>query len=253
MLFVYKLSAAVIILLVSVTAGVLTTRINQVTWRFHFAETLASGIFLGAAMFHMLPDAEKNFSIYSNLSSYPWAQLLCVFSVMMLLWVEQILSKNHQHNLATSARQIPYMPITVLSLHSILEGAALGINLSTGEAFMILLAILAHKGLDSFALCTSMQRSVLTAKHSKMILLTFSLMTPLGIILASSAILLLQSHMAQLFQAIFNALGAGVFIYLAITHRINHYLYEQEDLHSLHYLLAVSAGLFVMAALAIWI
>ena len=248
MLLIYKIIAAIIILVVSIAAGVLTTRINRVTWRFHFAESLASGLFLGAAIFHMLPDAEESFSQHLSLTNYPWAQLLCVASVLMLLGIEQLLSSNRQNNV-----RVPYMPITVLSLHSLLEGAALGINLSTGEALMIFIAIFAHKGLDSFALCTNMHRSKLTARHCIIILLIFSLMTPIGIILASSATIILHSYTEQLFQAVFNALGAGAFIYIAITHRLNDYLHEQHELHTLHYLLAVSVGLSAMAALAVWI
>lgn len=248
MLLTYKISAAILIFFISLAAGALTSKINSLTWRFHFAETLASGIFLGAAVFHMLPDAEQGFRLNQSLSSYPWANLACAFSLLMLLGIEQLLSKNRHNNVPA-----PYMPITVLSLHSLLEGAALGINLSTGEAFMIFIAIIAHKGLDSFALCTSMQRSAFTKKHSNIVLLIFSLMTPLGIIIASSATLLLHSYTEQLFQSIFNALGAGAFLYLATTHRINHYIHGNHELHSMHYLLAISIGLAAMAILAIWV
>ena len=248
MLFTYKMSAAILIFLISLAAGALTNKINQVTWRFHFAETLASGVFLGAAVFHMLPDAEQGFRMNQSLSSYPWANLTCAFSLLMLLGIEQLLSKNRHNNVAA-----PYIPITVLSLHSLLEGAALGINLNTGEALMIFIAIIAHKALDSFALCTGMHGSRLTKRQRKIILLIFSLMTPLGIIIASSVTLLLHSHTEQLFQPTFNALGAGAFLYVATTHRINHYIHGNHELHSMHYLLAISLGLSAMALLAVWV
>lgn len=243
-----KISAAVLIFFISLAAGALTNKINPLTWRFHFAETLASGIFLGAAIFHMLPDAEQGFRMNPTLSSYPWANLTCAFSLLMLLAMEQLLAKKSHNNTPTS-----YMPITILSLHSLLEGTALGINVNTGEALMIFIAIIAHKGLDSFALCTHMQASKLTKKHFSILLLIFSMMTPLGIIIASSLTLLLHSYTEQLFQPIFNALGAGAFFYLASTHRINDYIHGNHELHSMHYLLAISMGLAAMAILAIWI
>ena len=248
MLFTYKISAAILIFVISLTAGVLTTKINRVTWRFHFAETLASGVFLGAAVFHMLPDAEQGFRMNQSLSNYPWANLTCAFSLLMLLGIEPLLSKNRHNNVPA-----PYMPITVLSLHSLLEGAALGINLNTGETLMIFIAIIAHKALDSFALCTGMHGSTLTKRHRKTILLIFSLMTPLGILIASSVTLLLHSYTEPLFQATFNALGAGAFLYLATTHRINDYIHGNHELHSMHYLLAISLGLAAMATLAVWV
>ena len=250
LIYIYKASAAIIIFLITFVTGKLTSKTSLITWRFYFAETLASGIFLGAAMFHMLPDAEQNFSTKLALSGYPWGHLLCVLSLLMLVGIEQLLSKNKRDDSNTPA---PYIPISVLSLHSLLEGAALGISVNNGAALMIFIAIVAHKGLDSFALCTSMRRSALTQKHSNYILFIFSLMTPLGIILASSASLLLHSYAEQFFEAVFNAVAAGAFLYLATTHQINHRLHDNSKLHALQYLLAVSMGLALMALLAVWV
>ena len=247
MLFIYTLSAAIATFIISITAGAFTTKINQITWRFHFAENLASGIFLGAAMFHMLPSAEQSFNVLSSFH-YPIAHLLCVLSLLMLFAIERFLSKAPPHYSKNHC-----MPMTVLSLHSLLEGAALGINLTSSEAGMIFIAIMAHKGLDSFALCTRMQRSALTKKQARTLLLIFSLMTPFGIVLASSAVVLLQSASEQLFQAVFNALGSGAFLYLAIAHQLSHPMDENNASCSLRYLSAMSLGLAAMAILAFWV
>src|SRR5262249_47258524 len=117
----------------------------------------------------------------------------------------------------------------------------------------IFIAIIAHKGLDSFALCMNVKRSAVSQSQHLPLLVLFSLMTPLGIMIVSTLTLWLQSQTGQLLQAILNSLGAGAFIYLATAHKTNHYLHSTHALHALYYLLAVSAGLAAMAALAVWV
>jgi hypothetical protein len=68
----YKALAALIIFLVSITIAIYPLKKHKAlkqTESLELGEALASGIFLGAAFFHMLPDAIKLFNqLYPPLS-----------------------------------------------------------------------------------------------------------------------------------------------------------------------------------------
>lgn len=68
-----------------------------------------------------------------------------------------------------------------LSLHSVLEGAALGAQISLQAQQNIMIAILAHKGLSSYALGASLVETKLECKQFWVLVLGFSLASPLGI------------------------------------------------------------------------
>ena len=68
------------------------------------ADAFASGIFLGAALFHMLPDAIHEFSSLND-TSYPLAELFCALGFLILLFLER-LSKCLSHKQTAHAFQL---------------------------------------------------------------------------------------------------------------------------------------------------
>lgn len=78
-----------------------------------------------------------------------------------------------------------------LSLHSILEGLALGSQSTLHSSEDIMLAIFAHKGLAAYALGASLMDSRTSAKRFWMIVLSFAIASPLGILMGKTLILCL--------------------------------------------------------------
>ena len=70
---------------------------------------------------------------------------------------------------------------------------------------MLLIAILAHKGSESFALCITMLRHTLPFPRILFIILLFSLMTPIGIGLGATINQFAFARNGELAAAIFNA------------------------------------------------
>ncbi len=250
-LIYYKLIAGILILATSLVAIIYPIRVRAHPAHHAILEGMdafASGVFLGAALFHMLPDAVSGFGqLLGSGNHYPIAELFCAAGFLVLLFFERLAQSK---SCATSA--MPYMVALMLIIHSFIEGGALGINVTLETAFVIFVAIIIHKGSESFALAVILNRSGLTLK--KMILLAgiFSLMTPAGILIGTSMSSMLSASVNQWCIAGFNAFAAGTFLYMSTLHHINHHEREHGPEGLLEFLFLLS-GLAVMAVIAYWV
>ena len=78
----------------------------------------------------------------------------------------------------------------------------------------------------------------------------FSLMTPVGILLGIGFMMILSGRAEQVFEAGFDALAAGSFIYIALLDILQEEFSIRQ--HRLLKFALVLAGLTVMAVVAIW-
>lgn len=251
-LFYYKITAGLVLFLI--TAMVIIYPIRLRAYPKHnrpleLADAFASGIFLGAGLFHMLPDAIKSFSLVFPDSPVPIAEFLCAGGFLLLLFLERLsnfFAAAHQ-----KAKTFSYMLIFILVIHALIEGTVLGVNNTLTAASVIFIAILAHKSSESFALAVSLNRSEIKLSHIIFIIILFSLMTPLGIVLGTYFSDAMQSSRSQFLTAGFNAFAAGTFLYMSTLHHVNHHHSEHES-ENLFEFGALFVGLVVMGVLGIW-
>lgn len=241
----YQTIAGLLIFLTSIIAVIypLRTRAHPSHHStLELGDAFASGIFLGAALFHMLPEAIHGFEHTLTTFHYPIAELLCASGFLLLLFCERLSS-------ITSTSNIPFVFITIIVLHALIEGTVLGINTTVASATIIFIAILVHKSSESFALAVTLNRAPLSLHTAIVIIILFSLMTPIGIAIGT---LLGEFTHWQLLSASINAFAAGTFLYLSTLHHINHHhrAYEQEGFSEFLMLLL---GLSLMAAVSIWV
>lgn len=214
---------------------------------FPIAESLAAGVFLGAALIHMLGDASKSF--YDQSIHYPLAFLLAGVMFLFLLWLEHIGREMVAHQ-GDGSGAFAVLATFMLSVHAFLMGAALGLGESFSVMLVIFLAIVAHKWAESFSLAIQINKSHFSFKANLLLFCVFSLMTPLGIILGASATTFFSGY--PLLQPIFSALAAGTFLYLGTLHGLEKATLVKQCCDLKHFYFVV-LGFAIMAAAAFWL
>ncbi|MCP3680363.1 MAG: ZIP family metal transporter [Gammaproteobacteria bacterium] len=247
-----KLLAIAIVIITTLSAGIYPffkrIRTNK-GYEFPLGEALASGVFLGAGLLHMLGDSAQSF--ISHHYDYPFAFLLAGITFLILLLFEHIGRELHEHNSdqQEGGAAFAILAMIMLSIHSFLAGAALGLSQSLSVLLVILLAIVAHKWAASFALAVQINKSPLKIRMGIILFTIFAIMTPLGIIFGEG----LTEHLSEdsLVSTIFSALAAGTFLYLGTLHGLKQAVMVDKccDLKRFFF---VIIGFAIMAIVAIW-
>lgn len=244
----YKLSAALLIFLASIAISLYLLRRKLALNQGEHAsmwEALASGIFLGAAFLHMLPDAIRSFSHLYPDAAYPLPELVCVGGFLLLLFLERISLTSRE---VRSRNAIPYILALTLIIHALSEGAALGLETAYAETAMLFIAILAHKGSECFGLCLLLMRYEIPHRNILITLICFASMTPIGIFLGEG---ILSSGGSQLTAALFTAFAAGTFLYISTLHHVHFHQHENDGRGMLEFS-CLTAGVVMMAMIAAW-
>jgi len=246
-IFIFKTVMGFLIITTALAGAYLAFKIkqsNRSTLYFSLGNTFAAGIFLGAGLIHMLPDATEGFHAVLD-SSFPFGPFVASLGFLLILFVEKAMTGNIKEV------SYPYILIFILSIHSIIVGIAFGTEGSMSQSIVIAIAVLAHKGSAAFALCVSMLKSKMGTGTIIKLIAMFSLMTPLGILIGVWIANVLSGKAAQFNIAVFDALAAGTFLYVAIMD-----IFNEEFKHNTHtyfkLILAVS-GVLLMALLAVWL
>lgn len=231
-LLTIKIVAALSILAVGIAGGIiplLAARQHGSRRFLSLGNSLAGGIFLGAGFIHLLPEAGEAFE---GTFEYPVAPLLAAVGVGLLLLIDRVLFEGYAgpgEGKETRQPIYPLVLLVVLSIHSIIAGAALGLEAEVATSVLVMLGILFHKGSAAFALMVSVRASGADQRRLWTVLTIFVAMTPLGILVGTVASHLLEGQAAKLIEGSFNALAAGTFIYVAILDVINAEMSRIDD------------------------
>jgi len=243
---------------------------------------MSGGVFIGAGLLHMLPDAVTGFE---KLTNYPLGYFFCICGFFLVLFAEKIIQHQHQHapnhekdeeistdepdldhsdknkhdrnNRNTSFHQhalpsndrplLPFILTMVLSIHSFLAGAALGIQPTKAETWVTLTAIITHKWVESISLGVSFVKAGLTKDKILKFLLAFSLMTPLGVMIGMS-LMNTGDTFGSFISFMLEALAAGTFLYITLSVIAEEFVSNDIGLK----FWAMCGGFVLMAIVAIW-
>ncbi len=255
-IFAFKFVAIAVILVTAWAGGLLSMRVHVSSRRdllFSLGNALAGGIFLGVALFHMLPDATSIFHALTPQKKFPLAFLLASVGFMLMLFLEEILLVDLRRRLPTATNKplYPYVMALVLAIHSLLAGLALGMAGTFWGSLAIFIAIIAHKGSAAFALGISLHQGGVSRRQIIRTLLLFALATPLGIIFGSLFTHLSAGDTGYFFEAVFDALAAGTFLYISVLDIIKEAFFDRRWRWAKFSL--VTVGLILMAMLALWL
>ena len=211
-----------------------------------FGEAFAAGIFLGAGLIHMLGDAQSTFDA-ANVN-YPFAMVTCGAVMLLLLWIEH-LANQRSENTGGNKKIVAFSAVLMLSIHSLLMGAAFGISTSVALTIVIFIAVLAHKGSASFALGLELSRSKFSASSALYLFLIFVAMFPIGVLLGQSVSGASEAH--PLVEASISAVAAGTFLFFGTLHGLATSPMIVRCCNQREFVGAV-AGFALMAVVAIW-
>lgn len=125
----------------------------------------------------------------------------------------------------SEARWMPQLLLSVLCLHSVVEGITLGSAQSAAGATAIAVAILAHKALAGMALGVAWCRHGVPTRVHCVYAAIFAGMTPLGAALGIGVTASLRGRQLLLYAYITQAVGAGTFLHIGLKE----FLYEEFD------------------------
>lgn len=180
---------------------------------FPIGETLATGIFLGAGLLHMLPESTALFQ--ARHYHYPFAFIITGAVFLIFLWLEHLGQEIYHQHKEVDPPAFAILAWGMLSIHSIMLGAALGLNHNNSIIIMIFLAIITHKWAESFAIAMSLNKSSLSYFQSLSFFISFAFMTPLGIFIGWYFGIVATD---SIFDPILLAASAGTFLYLGTLH-----------------------------------
>lgn len=265
-LLAIKAVAILVILLTALLgslAAVRTRRSRHADHLFAIGSLFGAGVFLGAGLIHVLPDSVDLFSRLFPALDYPVPFGIAALGLIAVLAVDRMGHRLQARSAAATdagegnaGAASALILLVVLSFHSILAGAALGAEDSAANSIVLLLAVLAHKGSAAFALASDLMRQPPAGRPGTPgsvwgPLVMFALMTPLGILLGTGLQEILAGDAARISEAVFDAFAAATFVYVATLEIIGPEF--RSDARSGTKLGALTAGLAVMALVALWL
>ncbi|MCH9770581.1 MAG: ZIP family metal transporter [Gammaproteobacteria bacterium] len=247
--FALKWSAASIIFVISCIAGLASLRLASQYQRFlAIGSAAANGIFLGAAIFHLIPHAIHGLYSLGHFNAYAVSICLVIISLILLVFLDRSLRQDDH-----KSRFNAWLLTLTLSIHAFIAGLALGITENISLIIAILVAMVAHKGFEVFALVLNLYRTLQRLPIVIFILVAFALITPFGILLGCYSDYFLHADSATTVTACFNAFAAGTFIYIATAHDRRHRHAGGDSYVQYNHFLATLGTFSLMGLLAIWV
>lgn len=139
-----------------------------------------------------------------------------------------------------------------MSIHSIIIGVTFGTSTDYNILLSLAIAINLHQVCEGVALAFSITQCIENLTKIKIFLITlcYSLTAPIGILIG----ILITSDTSIILQAIFNAISAGILIYIALIHFIiEDYINNDVTFKKKFFMfLAITFGFSLMAIIGIW-
>ncbi|KAL3320842.1 hypothetical protein Ciccas_000469 [Cichlidogyrus casuarinus] len=218
----------------------------------------AGGIFLGAGLMDLLPDVNEAFAkakiSYKIESGYPFPSLFTLLGFFIIFTLEQGVSVMNQHHSADnhhgqhhhqnfgqtldsmsvgSIEEViehnvfkTFSLLFAISLHSIFEGLAVGLQPTYNQTLSMFLALILHKIIIGFSIGINLAKfrvksdGATNIPHKKTIYiqvgsaLLFSIATPIGILIGWGLLGQGDSPVLQMTTAVLQGIACGTFLFI---------------------------------------
>lgn len=252
-----------------------------------FVSCFAGGVFLSACLLDIIPDylsdIQEQLQIRGLDDGFPLAEFIMACGFFTVLILEKIVlsfrerhrsgetapllapaGHGHAHgnhtlsNLEGSGHHVhvdhqahssfrSFILFFSLSLHSVFEGLAIGLQTTDTKVLEICIAILVHKSIIVFSLAVKLVQSAVKPIWVAIYVTVFAVMSPLGIAIG---IIVIEAELkaGAFIQAVLEGMAAGTFIYITFLEILPHELNSPE--RPLLKVLFLLFGFSVMAALS---
>jgi len=192
----------------------------------------SGGFMLSIAFTHFIPE------LYIKKKSFIGYFILLGFLIQLIL---EFFSKGieHGHIHIQKIEKIPWALFISLSIHSIVEGIPLG-NMLEGigisqyqnhDANSLFLGIIFHQIPVAFALMSLLSKTKLSNLKSWLFLITFGLMTPIGVLFG----LMVPAENLGVDRHVILAIVVGIFLHISTT-----IIFETSENHKFNFLKLLS-------------
>lgn len=196
--------------------------------------SLSAGIILGVVFFDLLPEA-------ASITPHFFTAVLVGFTLLLALEKFVLIHPHETDELAD--RRSGIAAYIGISLHSLLDGVALGSSAMIPTIGPVVLwAIAAHKIPNTFSLVSILLYFGFSRRGTLLLLLLFSLLTPLG---GALALLALRNASSDLLGLAIGV-AAGTFLFIATSDLLPH---AHAHHHGRYRKLAAVLGGVVVSAL----
>jgi zinc transporter ZupT len=176
------------------------------------AHGFSGGVILSIAVLHMLVDAIDAQADATPLT-YPFWAIFTSIGLLILVFVEYVVvpsASDRSKDVLDSLRQ-PLVAMAALSLHSFLEGLAIGIQDTLSQIRTLFIGVASHKLIAGLGLGIKLSRKGIFPTTTALVILAFATMSPAGIALGMALTGL--NHWLEL---ILQSTAAGTFLYVGI-------------------------------------
>lgn len=205
-----------VVLAVMATGGVLPLLLPRIRPYLPVALSVSAGIMLGTACLHLLPDAMTLVG-----AKVGWA-LLAGF--LFLYFFEQFVTVHICEAMGCEVHHIGIAALFGLSVHTFVNGVAMGAGYISGIGGLVTLAVAAHKLPEAFSLTAILLHENYRRVNIMLMSLLFMSMIPLGVV----AVRLFAVSSESPLTGYTLAFSAGTFLHIAVSdllpevHRSSH-------------------------------
>lgn len=264
----------VLIVLASLAGGWLPSLVRLTHVRMQVTMSLVSGLMLGIALLHMLPQAAEQLDSMTNVAAAMLAGLLVMFFLLRVFHVHahgeideescnhegcdhdhgEHHHEHHDHgDHVSGGHQLNWIGLFVgLAIHTLLDGVALAASTAadaghhTQDVALFglgtFLAVALHKPLDALAITSLMHTSGWSARSQALVNFGYALMCPLGAMLFwFGASQLAAGQNAAVGYAL--AFSAGFFLCIALGDLLPEVQFHSHDRWKLSIALAVGVAI----------
>ncbi len=209
--------------------------------------SLSAGVMLGAAFFHVMPEAmEASGPLFGW-----WISLAVVglFSVERFLAPHSHEADGHDHSPVAAPPVAGWMAVLGLTIHTFMNGVGLAGAVAAEASGVIVpgvalfLAILLHKPADALAISTVLSRKGTPLGKLWMVQLGFAAMVPVGIVAFQVTQGTIAKGLQNQLTGFALAFSAGTFLLIALSDLLPEVQFHRHNRVSLFLALLLGVGL----------